>query len=462
MCPHSQVPQGGETIGVIKDRLTPTPNLTVFFYRAYRCPVAGTGSTPWLSPQGSQNNGTKDAVPAIFREAHVMFSNRVFAAAVASVFAALLMSTPAFMMSAPAFATPATVTDKDNKVIPRIPRWPRGTTIHVYISNDARSADLRAGIERWSSLLADRGLTIDVQQGPVPAGAINAVGVNFVDPSSLATGNRAETRPQGSTATRNGQPTVGPLTGGTINVGNDVTGSDFLRNLAQHEFGHALGLADEPTQVGQPHNVMDHNVDSTGTTTFTDKDKQEIGSVYASVQLPTATGTMLAQVQGNTLLYTAEWQSGSTIPLVQIGTNGAPVFDITTEGFSVAGTNALDPNPAGWFLLDPTNPASLVGTVEDFSAIFAGPGGDYLTFINFLDPLGPDHTSAEFSFTSFTGIASVLTFLAADNFVTTVGPAPIPEPSSLYALFGGIMALFAALRYYPRGRVRHSNEQKRG
>ena len=138
---------------------------------------------------------------------------------------------------------------------------------------------------------------------------------------------------------------------------------------------------------------------------------------------------MLAQVQGNMFLYTAEWQNGSTIPLVQIGTNGAPVFDITADGFSVAGTSALNPNLAGWFLLDPTNPASLAGSEEDFSAIFNGTGGDYLTFINFLDPLGPDNPRAEFDFTSFIGVGTVLTFLTADNFVTTVGPAPIPEPS---------------------------------
>ena len=206
---------------------------------------------------------------------------------------------------------------------------------------------------------------------------------------------------------------------------------------------------------------MDHNVDTTGTATFTDKDKQELGSVYATLQLPTGTGTMLAQAQGNAFLYTAEWQSSSTIPLVQIGTNGAPVFDISAEGFSVAGTNALNPNPAGWFLLDPSNPASLVGSIEDFNAIFTGPGGDYLTFINFLDPLGSDHPLAEFSFTSFTGLGSVLTFLTADNFVTTVGPAPIPEPSSLSVLIGGVITLFAVVRFGPRRRST-PHEGKRG
>jgi hypothetical protein len=372
------------------------------------------------------------------------------------------------LICTPLLANPSQVKDKEGRTVPGNPRWPRGTTIHVFVPDDPRFNDIKMGIERWSGLLQDKGLTIDVTKGPVPPGATNAVAVNSVDPGSLGKDseghqNLAEAGPRlGNTIIKNGQETAGPIIGGTLNISKDVnkngTESDLLKNLVEHEFGHVLGFNDEPTEEGKPHNVMDHTVEPTGTTAFTDKDKQELNSLYAGANLPTSTGTTFAQVtglpgQGNAFVFTAQWQDGSTIPFVQIGTNGAPVSEIMAGGFGIVGTSALNPNPAGWFLLDPNNPASLAGSVEDVNVVSPGEGGAYLTFANLLNPLGSENPKAEFGFTSRGSVATVLTFLTADNFITTRGPVAVPEPSTTPALVVGIASLTAALGLR-RGRQR--------
>jgi len=185
--------------------------------------------------------------------------------------------------------------------------------------------------------------------------------------------------------------------------------------------------------------------------TFSKSDTDELNTLYASANLPTPTGTIQADItplpgHGNAFVFTAQWHDGPTIPLVQIGTNGAPVSDITADGFGVGGTSALNPNSAGWFLLDPSDPRSLAGYMEDAKILFSGEGGNYLTFVNLSDPLGPEKLTATFGFTSPTGVGTVLAFLTADNFITTRGRSAVPEPPSASVLALGMVVLIAWLR----------------
>jgi hypothetical protein len=325
-------------------------------------------------------------------------------------------------------------------------RWPNGTTINVYIQTDpnaggTRHLRIQEGVQRWATELAGRGVALNVQIGAPPANATNAVVVRWVPPGSL-----------GNDSAGNAQDGVGHaqahfvgdghggfradrIVSGDISIDSGATGDDLLRNLGMHEFGHALGFADEPTQPNQPHNAMDHQVSATAAQAFSAADIAELNAVYgtAAGQRPRATVTGTAG-QTSSLRwdyqYTVSYVDGPDIPFIQIDPFGG-IFDLLL--------------PEGWRLVDPANPATLVDYMEDCSTSFDSPlstDRTALTFITNTDPLGPNDPVANISFSSFWGPTEALAYAMDDDFSTVLVPSDkftlIPEPAT-FSLFGAAL-----------------------
>jgi len=319
------------------------------------------------------------------------------------------------------------------------------------VAGGTRQNDLKDGIMRWQSELQNRGITINVQTGDPPPDTPNLVRVRFVDPNSTGKDSSGDQNAAqaGTRDSKKPNGRAGRILSGFVDIANNVSGPDFIKNLGAHEFTHALGLADEPTEPGKPHNVMDHEVDATGSTGFTASDKAELNSVYANVsgQFPRGkvTGMVEPILNGFHYDYHVSWLGGPTIPFVQIGTNGRPVSDIRAGAFLVDGTSALATTPDGFFLFDPRQPASAAGYLEDvpFTALAPDQPLGFLTFVNTKSPLGPLRTSFDFSFDSPVGPGTVLTYASGENFFFVVGPHGVPDPSSTLTLLSlGTLGLF--------------------
>lgn len=238
---------------------------------------------------------------------------------VALTFTAALVLVPSLVTANPMnFGTVG-----DNKPISA--RWPDSTTIHVYIPTPPNPpgacgiADAKAGIARWSAALAQRGINVQVHENASPPpGATNAVGVQWVPDGSIGDGN--DGRGEARAVDRAGGAVIN---GGTIKIETDAACGDYLRNLFMHEFGHVLGLADEATDEGAPHNAMDHDVPDVGTMGFSARDSSELKSLYGcfSVEPPrTPKGTTNESVMpvgepptAYDYEYSIAWQGGPGI-----------------------------------------------------------------------------------------------------------------------------------------------------
>jgi hypothetical protein len=167
-------------------------------------------------------------------------------------------------------------------------RWPSGSTINIYIEADPdedppdRSALLEEGMERWAAQMDGRGITIVVETGavpdPPPANLIRCtyepVGTELV---GQALGDDAD-----AIASCGGDPDNGLLNRGQIIIRDDIAAGtaaerETLRNLAQHEVTHVLGLGDDVD--GE---VTRHDQDNTPNN-YNTTDQREISSLYPAL-----------------------------------------------------------------------------------------------------------------------------------------------------------------------------------
>ena len=129
-------------------------------------------------------------------------------------------------------------------------KWPVGTILNVYIAEDPnsppdRAALVKEGIERWVEEMARRGITINVNTGTAPAGTENVIPVTWVDPGTVEDGSTYGTDMDGYAG--GASTSSGTLVSGDIKLVKGLDASDdydknYIKNLAQHEMSHVLGL----------------------------------------------------------------------------------------------------------------------------------------------------------------------------------------------------------------------------
>jgi hypothetical protein len=313
--------------------------------------------------------------------------------------------------------------------------WVQPSNINLYLVDESAPGhvDVGIGVSRWNPVINPKNLSVTIQTGPPPPGATNAVQVIFVDRSQLQNpANDAEAEPVGGYEqdlnTKGYRAT--PMEGGTIYIANDVVskGSAYVQNLAMHEFGHILGLNDESTAVGKPHNVMDHQVPLNGEMSFSARDLAELDTQYG----PAAQAAVQQSVQPGPLpgtfsyLYEVSWLAGAEIPLFEVQLDpSAQLFDLVTSG---------------WSFLDLRDPAccdefDLLQAHED--DILSSDTLATVAFENVEHALGSDaaHLTAIFGFTSFWAPGDVLAFASGSDVFVSTGPVSALEPAPL-SLFG--------------------------
>lgn len=143
--------------------------------------------------------------------------------------------------------------------------WKEPSKITIYIPGGLMGNDrmnFEMGINSWVNMLPK--ITVMFMDGMHP----NNITKDFIDvklvdmlPPNCGDGEL------GCTVTQAFNPPPGQnhgmMTSATISILNGALGKPtLLKNLGAHEFGHALGLADDPRTSGDRVNVMDPNFDS--------------------------------------------------------------------------------------------------------------------------------------------------------------------------------------------------------
>jgi hypothetical protein len=334
-------------------------------------------------------------------------------------------------------------------------RWIKGSTIDVYIPPDpdgkGREGLIKEGVERWIKPLADKGVTIKVTIGSVPADAKkDYVLVKWADAGSVK--DNANPDDEGSgTPIDDGK---GHIVASRIDIDRGVTGDTYIKNLGSHEFGHASGLADDTSsgtdKDGKPaKNVMNPKIPTDKDTGFTDKDNKELDTIYADAggNFPQGAIAATATALGGGVYhyaYDVTWTGGPEIPVVQFGTNGSPVFNVSENGFQLLGTNAYAPTPDGWFWFDRRSDFTALGYMEDtaFVRLPADSNPPFLTFVNQMNPLSAENTFYTFAFDSIAGPGTIQAYISeGENIREVAGPGPIPEPSALTLFLVGLASL---------------------
>jgi hypothetical protein len=294
-----------------------------------------------------------------------------------------------------------------------------GTLITVYIPPDpkglGRDANLSAGILSWNKErpLLNHGIQIQVKPGVAPAGAQNAVQVNWKAPTGGT--ELGEAMIKGTTGATN------TTTGGSINIDPDPAdvNSTAAKNLGIHEMGHILSLADLPHSG----TAMDPDFTGAKPISITDEDTLELFSTFAASN-GTSSASLHASVTPDGSFYrydyTLTWLSGIDLALFQVDTNGAFLQSIMAS--------------AGWSV----NPSNGSDVTLDF------PGGrqQFISFVvtDGMSYLGPDNPNLEFSFETLRRPDTVAAFLSGT--VDTIGPAAVPEPPALGMFVSGLLLMW--------------------
>jgi hypothetical protein len=305
-------------------------------------------------------------------------------------------------------------------------RFKDGTTVTVYIpvdpSGGGREKGLADGVKAWNNekALMDHNIKIQVMAGQAPAGATNAVQVNWKAPTGSELG-------EATTASMEGPNGDNTTTGGTIDISPDTTDVDnnMATNLGIHEMGHILGLDDTPNTA----TAMDPDFNKNSKLKITNKDNLELTSTFA-----VSNGKSSDQVFANVSFtgglydysYTLNWLSGIDLALFQVDTNGANLQSITA--------------PTGWGIDTP------IGNDVTIAVDGLPQTQEFVSFV-LLDEtsyLGPDHPQLDFSFESSNAPGNVEAFLS--GVTQTMGPAAVPEPGTFALTMGGLAALFVRQR----------------
>jgi len=297
-----------------------------------------------------------------------------------------------------------------------------GTVITVYIPPDptggGRESAVAAGILAWNK---ERPLPIQVKSGNEPAGATNAVQVNWTAPTTGTELGEATVETMEGT---NGNTTVG----GTIDIDPSTTdvNKTMAKNLGIHEMGHILGLDDTPNTG----NAMDPNFNKTKAIHITDEDTLELFSTFAAADGPSSDSVKSTVTYSDGLYkydYTVNYLSGDALALFQVETNGADLESIEA--------------PTGWAIDKP------IGDDVTVDVVGTPQSEQFVSFVltDEVSYLGPNNPQLDFSFESSAGPGDVQAFLDGD--VETVGPV-VPEPTCFALTASGLMALILVKRRF--------------
>lgn len=319
-------------------------------------------------------------------------------------------------------------------------RWKNTTTITVYVPDDpdkaaqpGRRAKVIAGMKIWfeDATLKDRGIKIDVT-GVKPAASVkNVVTVRWAAAGSLPDGHRGEGGPAYDPAVKDANGNHNP-TGGEIDIDRGVTDLKEAFNAGAHEMGHVLGLS----HGDSPIDVMFKIIRGDDELSLSDRnnngaagDVAELKATYAANFDDTkidvvATALAIGPVYRYT--YAATWLSGGPLAVFQVDTHGAALFDIT-------------PAP-GWMVDDFAPP-------DDWLERRTGVGTDvFLGFVHQRDEfnLDDDNRQLTFAFSSLRPPGATEAFF--NGSFQTIGPAIVPEPSTVRLLALGVLCLIGAVR----------------
>lgn len=182
----------------------------------------------------------------------------------------------------PTQATPITWGDKITVPL----RFPKNATLNVFVATDpkglGRDALVKEGVERWKQTLADRMITLNVSIGDPPAGTANPVRYTWeADGYSEGGQELGPGKNDGIAGPDNVAEGDTELTAGAARLRNALpAGTDaeknYLKNLAEHELTHVLGLADDDKGAVTKHEQP------TGARALNDQDKKEINALYGT------------------------------------------------------------------------------------------------------------------------------------------------------------------------------------
>ncbi|MHC4447021.1 MAG: hypothetical protein ACYSXF_04455 [Planctomycetota bacterium] len=201
-------------------------------------------------------------------------------------------------------------------------KWPNNKKINVFLpehpdpANATANDQVKEGIERWTDkITTPYGISFNFHMNAPGKGdpTANRVELEWVDDGALGDDEGEGAADADGTS----------ITGGTIKIEKDNKSGDGLKNLAMHEWGHIMGLDDDATADGQPHNCMDHNVPSKGTMGFSARDNKEIESLYgtaadkeqAAGDIESSSSEIAPGVWE--YQYFVSWTSGPEIPLFE-------------------------------------------------------------------------------------------------------------------------------------------------
>ena len=340
-----------------------------------------------------------------------------------NLYCAVVAILPVVLLSS-ALATP--MVDKDNK---GPLKWPKGTTIKVFVPADpdglGRDSDLIEGIKAWNDQqpLKDRNITIETMAGTAPANTQNAVQVKWTS-ETLKDPNDENQEVFGLAGPTYEAGTMNTIKSGEITISRDMdqVTSQMAKNLGIHEMGHVLGL-DDITTGSASDTAMFNRFTKNDTVSITESDTKELSATYGANQQDTqvdVTPQVVPVPEGNQFIYDLEWLAGDPLGLFQVDINGADILSVVLPiGWEVAdGLRANDvvPNPIP--VLEP----------QDFITFRIADGIHYLS---------EEFPSLTFGFTASGDVTTVEAMLNG-RFMTT---GPIPQPATLALLGLGLVAL---------------------
>jgi hypothetical protein len=178
-----------------------------------------------------------------------------------------------------AFATPQTWGEK---IVAPL-SWPKNSILNAYVQPDPKNLGrdqlAKEGLERWKPLLTARGITLNVTIGNTPADAVNPVTYGWAQENAVFLNsfklNLGVNDGMGVAGTSDGKK----ITAGAAYLHRDLpAGTDaqktYIRNLAEHEMTHILGLADDAAG-----SIMEHAQSKTARAINT-QDLKELNLLY--------------------------------------------------------------------------------------------------------------------------------------------------------------------------------------
>lgn len=364
-------------------------------------------------------------------------------------------------MSTESWATPLTYGDAIVKPL----TWPKDSTLNVYIQKDpkdkGRDQLAKEGVERWKQTLADRKITLNVIIGNPPAGTENEIfyawgneNFKFAD-GELELGVNDGMGFVGYSKTR--------LLVGKAFLHNDLpTDAEadkiYIRNLAEHEMTHVLGLADD--EKGE----ITHHGQGKMPRAINDQDKKEINLLYGTADTkgdakPQGKATKVGGGAGlGFYKYHFAFEPGNPVfnpadpehvSLINFGIDPHLITGVDLPPGWIGLIPVVQPGQGDEFFLeymedgsgfpsvwDPSNPMTFIAFRVSFEEAFKdGLPSDF-------DPaLTLDNISFDITLHTIPDVSEKLIRVwAGDELQWVLGPAPIPEPATWILLAGGFAA----------------------